>query len=376
MRIDRREFIKKAGVAGIALAGAACAPAATPTATPAPAPTKPAPAAAGSPTAAAAVATPTFKPATVRFGSIKATSDAGVYVAIERGYFKAQGLELDLRPFGSGAEMLAPLTTGDLDMYGSGIATGILAAIDRGIGLKVVADKGTSAPGFEFAQIVIRKDLWDGGQVKEIKDIKGKKVGVTSLAGNSEAAVAYLIKQAGLTKKDIELLPLPYADMVVAFGNKGLDVADMTEPTLSTVVGQQLAVTWPQGARSFTYGGSYQAGVLIFSAQFAQNVEVARRFMVGYLQGVRDYNDAFVKGKGKSDLVTILTKYTALKDPAQYEKMQMPALNPDGKPDVRSMSMDLDYFKESGSYAGKLTINDIVDAQFADYAAKQLGPYK
>ncbi len=375
--IGRRQFIKMAGVAGMALVGAACAPAAAPTAAPA-ATSKPAAATVAAPTAApaAAQATPTFKPATVKMGSIKATSDAGIYVAMERGYFTEQGITMETRVFGSGAEMLAPITTGDIDMYGSGIATGILAAIDRGIGLKVVADKGTSSPGFEFAQIVLRKDLADSGQIKDIKDIKGKKVAVTSLAGNSEASVAYMIKQANLTIKDIDLMPLPYVDMIAALTNKGLDAADMTEPTLSRVIANGSAVKWPQGARSFTYGGKYQAGVLIFSAQFAKNVDVARRFMIGYLKGIRDYNDAFIKGKGKSDIIKILTKYTALTDPAQYEKMEMPGLNPDGTPDIRTLGMDFDYFKQMGYYTGKLTINDVVDTQFAEYAAKQLGPYK
>ncbi len=41
-----------------------------------------------------------------------------------------------------------------------------------------------------------------------------------------------------------------------------------------------------------------------------------------------------------------------------------------------SMTMDLDYFKQAGRYAGRLTVNDIVDTHFVDYAAQQPGPYK
>ncbi len=376
MRIDRREFMKRAGIAGVVLVGTACTPAAVPTPTPSPAASKPIAAGAASPTAVPAVAKPTLKPATVRFGSIKSTSDAGVFIANEKGYFQEQGLTLDLQLFGSGAAMLAPLTNGDLDCYGAALATGILNAMDRGIALKIVADKGTSGPGFEYAQIVLRKDLADSGQIKEVKDLKGKKIGVTSLAGSGEAAVAYLVKQAGLTIKDVELVAMAYSDMIAALANKGLDVADMTEPTLSTVISQNLAMAWPPGTRSATYGGVYQAAELVFSAQFAQNIDVARRFMVAYLKGVRDYNDAFAKGKGKSDIVNILIKNTALKDPAIYDTMKLPGLNPDGKLALAGMNMDLDYFKQGGYYTGKLSVNDIVDTQFVDYAVQQLGAYK
>lgn len=45
------------------------------------------------------------------------------------------------------------------------------------------------------------------------------------------------------------MLILPNTDMVQALANKSLDVADMTVPTLSTIVERGLAVTWPQGPR-------------------------------------------------------------------------------------------------------------------------------
>ncbi len=56
--IDRREFLRMAGIAGIAMVGAACAPAAAPTATPTKAPPASSPAAGAPTTAPAAVATP------------------------------------------------------------------------------------------------------------------------------------------------------------------------------------------------------------------------------------------------------------------------------------------------------------------------------
>lgn len=43
---------------------------------------------------------------------------------------------------------------------------------------------------------------------------------------------------------------------------------------------------------------------------------------------------------------------------------------------TKGMVMDLDYFKQTGLFTGKLTIDDIVDSQFVDYAVQQLGPYK
>lgn len=354
-----------------ALALSACSPAAVPTS----APTRAAPAATAVP-AAPPSPTPAPKPAAVKFGAASSASDAGIYVAIEKGYFKEQGLDVQYVTFQSGAMTIAPLSSGEIDAAGGAISTGLLNAIERGVALKIVAGKGSSTKGFEFSQVTVRKDLIDSGQVKEVKDLKGKKIAVGSLQSGPEATVAYLLKQAGLSIKDVELLAMGYPDMVAAYANKAIDAAQQIEPNLNAAVERGLAARWPPGATSSIYGGEYQSAQVFFSEQFTKNVDAARRFMIAYLKGARDYNDAFVKGKNKSEVVSMLTKYTPEKDPALYEKMQLPYIDPDGKMNTASMKMQFDYFKEMGYYTGKLELQSIIDTQAVEYAAKQLGPYK
>ena len=373
----------------LTLLAAACSPAATPTAAPtkAPAatsPTQAAPAptaaAAPKPTVAAAV-TPTAlaKPTTlttVKFGSPGSVSDAGVYVGVERGYFKDVGLDVQVLPFQSGPLMVAPLASGDLDVAGGSISTALLNAIDRGVALKMVAGKGSNIKGADFSWVIVRKDLVDSGKVKDIKDLKGLKVAVGSLKSGAEAIIYYLMKQAGMNISDVDLIAMGYPDMLTAFSTKGIDVGMIIEPSVNAAVEQGLAVRWAPGATSVIYGGEYMAAELVYSEQFTKNTDAARRFMVGYVKGMRDYNDAFVKGINKAALVSILTKATSQKDPALYDKMLMPYLNPDGKIHMPSVGMDFDYFKQMGYYTGNLTLPGIVDTQFTDYAVQQLGAYK
>ncbi len=374
--------------AGIALVltvlALACSPAAAPTPTPtkaaAPAATvapqsSPKPAATVQATPAAQTS-PAAKPTTVRFGSPGSVSDAGVFIAMDRGYFKDVGLDVQLLSFQSGPMMVAPLSSGDLEVGGGTISTGLLNAIDRGVPLKIVATKGSSLKGFEFSRVTVRKDLIDSGQVKEIKDLKGKNFGVAAKAGGGEAIIAYFLKQGGLSIDEVNLQVLALPDMIAAYTNKAIDAAQQIEPTLNTGVERGLTVRWAPGATSTVYGGEYQAGELVFSDQFAKNSDAARRFMVAYIKGMRDYNDAFGKGKDKAAITSILAKYTSEKDLTIYDRMEMPHLNPDGKMHMASMKMDLDYFKEKGYYTGKTEIQSIVDTQFTDYAVQQLGPYK
>ena len=372
----------------LTLALSACAPTATPT----PTPTKPpatVPTPAASPTVAAAKPSPvapTTTPAqptapakltSVRFGSPGAVSDGGVYIAIDKGYFKEVGLDVQIQSFQSGPMLIAPLAAGELEVGGGVISTGLLNAIDRGVAMKIVATKGSSTKGFEFSRVTVRKDLIDSGQIKEVKDVKGKKIAVPSVKSGAEAQVSFFVKQGGLKITDVELVAMGFPDMLVAYGNKAIDLAVQTEPTLNAAVERGLAVRWPPGAMGEAfYGGEYQAATLLYSEQFSKNTDAARRFMVGYIKGLRDYNDAFVKGKNKAEVVAILTKYSSEKDPTLFNKMEMPFLNPDGKIHVPSMKMDFDFFKEMGYYTGKLELQLLIDMQFVDYAVQQLGPYK
>jgi NitT/TauT family transport system substrate-binding protein len=75
--------------------------------------------------------------------------------------------------FQSGAMMVAPLGTGELDAGGGSASAGLYNAVLRGIKIKIVADKASSPPGYGATKLLVRKDLIDSGRYKTLKDIKG-----------------------------------------------------------------------------------------------------------------------------------------------------------------------------------------------------------
>src|SRR5262245_26142000 len=76
----------------------------------------------------------------LRFGSPLAISDAGVFLGRARGLFQAQGIDVDIFPFQSGADIIAPMASGDLQVAGGGLSLAVLNAIDRGVRIRAVAD--------------------------------------------------------------------------------------------------------------------------------------------------------------------------------------------------------------------------------------------
>jgi NitT/TauT family transport system substrate-binding protein len=124
---------------------------------------------------------------TVRVGIVGASSDAPFFIADAKGYFSAEGLVLELTSFDSGAKMVAPLGTGDLDAGGGAVSVGLYNAVKRGVGLKIVADKVHYGPGYGFASLLVRKELVESGKFKSYGDLKGLRVALSGVGIGDES---------------------------------------------------------------------------------------------------------------------------------------------------------------------------------------------
>ncbi len=362
----------------------ACAPAATPTIVPtatsqppakAVTPTVAAPAAA-TPTAAApkpTVAPPTAtpKPATLRFGHDRTTSRAGVYIAIEKGFFKEQGIDIDINEFRTSTDAVAPLTGGQLDFAGMPLGVAFLNATDRGIPLKIVAGQGQDQPNWAPAWILLRKDLSDSGQVKSWKDLKGQKVGVPSRGSVLEMIIDKALQDEGMTVDDIDLVVLTMPDILVALANKSIAAGATSEPSTTSAVQQGFAVRWTPDYQHF--GGKLQSGFVAFGPELAKNKELGQRWAIAYLKGARAYLDAFEKKTDRDEIIKILGKYTSLQDPKMFDVIGLPYLDPNGQMDLRSVGLQYAWYAQRGLYTGKTTFESLMDLSLVDYAAQQLG---
>src|SRR3972149_6254206 len=65
----------------------------------------------------------------VRIGVIGILPDAGIFVALEKGYFREAGVDLKLEPFVSSVKMLPALSTGDLEIATGGVAASLFNGI-------------------------------------------------------------------------------------------------------------------------------------------------------------------------------------------------------------------------------------------------------
>jgi NitT/TauT family transport system substrate-binding protein len=306
----------------------------------------------------------------------RTVSDAGLYMAMDLGYFAQEGLEVEMVAFDTAAKMIFPLGRGDLDVGGGTVSAGLYNAVSRGIELRIVADKGSIKPGYAYAGIVIRKDLIDSGRFKTLADLAGLKIAVVGRGTSNASALNEALKHGGLTWKDATPIELSFTQMVVGLRNKAIDGAMMNEPTISQVAAEGV------GLKAADYNDFYpgqQTAVLIYSQKFAtERRAAAQGFMRAYIKGLRFYHESLkdgrIAGPNAAQVIDILVKNTGNADRSIYEKLAPSAVDPDGRLSTGSLRNDLTLYKEERLIDDpKITVDDIVDGSFVEDALLKLG---
>jgi NitT/TauT family transport system substrate-binding protein len=328
----------------------------------------------------AALAPPVYAQTdSVSVGIFGATSDAPFFIADKKGYFRDEGIAAKLERFQSGEMMVAPLGTGELDVGAGSASAALNNAVARGIRIKIVADKASSPPGYGATKMIIRKDLVENGRFKSLKDIKGMKFAMNAPGVSNTSTLNDALKSVGLKYSDVDVVNFSSAmEHVMAMQNKSVDAALAIEPAPTIAVRNGSAVVVAGDDEISPY---HQIAVLLYSESFAANrPELARKFMRAYLRAVRFYNDALqgghLAGLTADEMISILTEYATIKDPAIYRAITPTGMNPDGEVNVRSLAHDLDFYAEQGLVKKKVDFDDLVDMSYAHTVVKELGPYK
>lgn len=315
---------------------------------------------------------------TITVGTAATISDAPIFLADKKGYFKEEGLDVKVTPFKSASDMVGPLGTGQLHAGAGSASAGLYNAVARGIKIKIVADKASSTPGYGGTKVLVRRDHVESGRFKEIKDFKGMKFAMNAPGVSNTATLYTLLKSVGLKYSDVETVDLPFPEHVTALKNKAVDASVSVEPAPAVAIRAGDAVLVKGDDEVLP---NHQIAVLLFSEEFTRRQpEAAHKFMRAYIRGVRLYNDALAgsrfKGSAAEEVIDILAEATPIKNKELYRAMTPFGMDPDGKVNVESLAYDLAFYREQGLIRGEVKLDQVVDLSFAEKAAKELGPYQ
>jgi NitT/TauT family transport system substrate-binding protein len=314
----------------------------------------------------------------ITVGATSSTSDAPIFIADKKGYFRNEGLEVKIVDFRSAADMVAPLGAGQIEAGAGSASAGLYNAVARGIKIKIVADKASSPPGYGGTKILVRKDHVDSGRYRELKDLKGMKFAMNAPGVSNTSTLNTLLKSAGLKYSDVETVDMPLPDHVAALKNKSVDASGSVEPGPALAVRNGDAVVIKSDDEILP---NHQIAVLLYAEDFvAKQPAAARAFMRAYIRAVRFYNGALKSGRldgpNADEVIAMLSEATPIKSREIYKLITPTGMNPDGRVNKESLAYDLAFYAEQGLVKGAVNLDDAVDGSFVEAALKELGPYR
>jgi NitT/TauT family transport system substrate-binding protein len=309
----------------------------------------------------------------VKVGTVGRPDMAAFELAYRRGYFTRQGIEIETVPASSGQEFAAALATNQVQVASGVPNAALFNALNRGIDIRLVADQAHVGDADDrTVTIVVRAELMDTGVVKRPSDLKGRAVSTGPLPGQyPDVLLDKLLASAGLDAADVEVRHIGFADALAALASKRLDAAFMIEPLAAQAERQNIARVLVRGG---VLDPGAQLSVLQYSPEFARQTDVATRFMVAFLEGVRDYHDAIFLKQDRDAAIAILTRQTSLKDAKLWEESMFRNTDLNGRINVADLRSQAAFYKKQGTLSGPIPdIDKYVDPSFAAAAVKLIG---
>jgi NitT/TauT family transport system substrate-binding protein len=287
---------------------------------------------------------------------------APLFVAMERGYFVDEGLDVQLTPLQGGSDSVVQLAAGNFDAAVGGAGAGLFNAADRGVEFTIVAPMHSERPPLS-SPLVISADRTD--EIENIADLEGMRVAINATGAATEYWLAQALEQGGLTFDDIELVTLSFRDVPAALDNGSLDASILGEP-LTTINEDRglVAVLAEDFINGFTPTYLYMGRPLL-----EERPDIARAFLRAYIRACRDLQGDYMN----EEIATIIEQYTEV--PADITLRSTPAqFDPDGDIPMDDLETLQSYFMERGQleYSEPLDIGAFVDQSLAEDVAREL----
>jgi NitT/TauT family transport system substrate-binding protein len=305
----------------------------------------------------------------VKVGVLKLTSSAVLFLGAEKGYFREFGIDPEFVYFQAAQPIAVALASGDVEVGATGLTAGLYNTVVGGVKIWIVADKGREWPDHNLSALLVRKDLHDGG-ARTLRDLKGKRIGVTQIGSTFHYNLGNFLEKEGLTTGDVEMVPLQALPALSdALAARRLDAVLTAEPFVSRIEAAGTGVTILRTGDSFPW----QIAAVFYSDAFARDRARAVAFMKGYVKASRHYFDAVLKSKGGpayDEVVAITARYTGAAP--DLIRKGFPYQDRDGRLMPGDVGRQLAWWHTHNVLRTPLHEKDVVDESFLREALRAL----
>jgi NitT/TauT family transport system substrate-binding protein len=203
------------------------------------------------------------------------------------GYFKDEGLDVEISDLAGGAKALQALIGGSADVV-TGAFDHTIQMQAKGQAITAVVQLGRF-PGFVMAIVGPRAAFYKGPA-----DLKGMKIGVTAPGSSTHFMVLHMMAQAGLKPDEASFLGVGAGPTAVAAAKRGeIDALVSVDPVINLLqsenaIRQVVADTRTMEGTQAVYGGPYPAAVLYLSPAYAErNPKTVQALTNAFVRGLK-----------------------------------------------------------------------------------------
>lgn len=295
----------------------------------------------------------------VRMGiSSNNVSYLALFTALQRGFFKDEGIDLELILMSPTITNTAVLR-GDLDYNGA--VTGVIGGAVRGQATKVLIF--TVAQPLQF--------LMSKKEIKEPRQLKGKKIAGSSPGGTSTLLAYQALRHFGLEPgKDVEVLPMGGTNAarlaVLEAGTVDASLLSVPENIIAAHKGYNEliflgdAVEFPQNG----FGTSEK--------KIRENPDECQRMVRATLRGLMFLWDK----KNQEQVLDVILKQYKMNDrklAADMFQSALRVLTKDAYVKPESVQVLVDLQRENAKVTKPVSVAEVLDYSFLDRARKELG---
>lgn len=308
----------------------------------------------------------------VSVGTQRLTANGALFLAAAQGYFKAEGLDLDMTAYRSDKDVADAVAAGATDFGLAAFTPAAFSHAGRGL-IKAVAAQVREKRNFEGNDIVASNMAYSKG-VRKPEDLAGKSAAIIELG----SAFHYQLGQIARVKKfdfdSVTLKPLPTLDaMARALATNQVDAAIVPAQYARElmVASQARLIGW------YSEIDELQLGALFASSKAVEaRRPVVEKFVRAYRRGAADYavmtrldrSGKRVANMRTRELATIIARYVypgrPLGDAAATVESGTYYMDPEARLDVADIERQVEWYKAQGLIEKSADAANVVDLSF------------
>jgi NitT/TauT family transport system substrate-binding protein len=308
-------------------------------------------------------------PARAKIAVLPFISSAPIFIAQERGYFAAEGVEVEISLFNAAQAVAVAVASGDAD-YGVTAFTGAFYNLAAKGALKVIAAQSREEPGYEFVAYVASDAAYQAG-LRTPRDLAGKRIAISTLGSSFHYALGQLAAKHNFSVEDMQLRPLQsIPNMVAALAGGQVDATLLPANNAHKLVKEANAhiVGWVSEQTPWQLGALFTS-----SKHISEHREWVARFVRAYQRGLADYSSAFltkdasgkrVFGAEAKEILPILQKWVEPKPDEETVAQSANFMDAQGRLRVADIYKQVAWYNNQGMLESAVDPEQFLDLSF------------